>query len=215
MKFSKENKIIIGLLALIIVLSVGYALFSETITIKGSATAKGDFGFTTTCDAGLSKDLEDIFGAETILQGGYKEEYCEPNGTTVDFGATLEFPTAARAFTVTMKNTGSIPAKFNPEEDIIISSSIVDEENGREFQDVSFLEGMLMAVSIDGQIYVDSEEFPETAFDSEGNIVINPNDSLIIVASAVWNYLGTNEYNHTTTVNKNTITVNFEQITAE
>ena len=38
-----KNKILIGCLALLLVMAVGYALFSETITINGTATAKGDF----------------------------------------------------------------------------------------------------------------------------------------------------------------------------
>ena len=40
---NKKNKILVGCLALLLVLSVGYALFSDTITINGTATAKGSF----------------------------------------------------------------------------------------------------------------------------------------------------------------------------
>mgnify|MGYP003308183578 CR=1 FL=1 len=40
---NKKNKILVGCLSLLLVLSVGYALFSETITINGTATAKGNF----------------------------------------------------------------------------------------------------------------------------------------------------------------------------
>ena len=36
----KKNKILVGCLSLLLVLSVGYALFSETITINGTATAE-------------------------------------------------------------------------------------------------------------------------------------------------------------------------------
>ena len=53
----KKNKILVGCLALLLVLSVGYALFSETITINGTATAKGNFDMTATCQSGYSEVL--------------------------------------------------------------------------------------------------------------------------------------------------------------
>ena len=46
----RKNKILIGCLALLLVMTVGYALFSETITINGTATAKGDFNIEYTCE---------------------------------------------------------------------------------------------------------------------------------------------------------------------
>ena len=52
---NKKNKILVGCLALLLVLSVGYALFSETIEINGTATAKGDFDITYTCSV-VSED---------------------------------------------------------------------------------------------------------------------------------------------------------------
>ena len=50
MKNEKKSKILIGCLALLLVMAVGYALFSETITINGTATAKGDFDISFTCE---------------------------------------------------------------------------------------------------------------------------------------------------------------------
>ena len=44
----KKNMIIIGVIALILAVSVGYALFSDTLTINGTATAQGDFSFSVT-----------------------------------------------------------------------------------------------------------------------------------------------------------------------
>ena len=43
---NNKNKILVGCLALLLVLSVGYALFSETVTINGTATAKGNMDLT-------------------------------------------------------------------------------------------------------------------------------------------------------------------------
>ena len=38
---NNKNKILVGCLALLLVMTVGYALFSETITINGIVRAKG------------------------------------------------------------------------------------------------------------------------------------------------------------------------------
>ena len=57
---SKNNKILIGCLALLLVMSVGYALFSDTITVTGTATAKGNFDVTATCQTGLASNIEYI-----------------------------------------------------------------------------------------------------------------------------------------------------------
>ena len=69
----KKNMIIIGVIALILAVSVGYALFSNTLTINGSATAKGDFNMTMTCQPGLDTS---IASAEDIMMdedNGLKE----------------------------------------------------------------------------------------------------------------------------------------------
>ena len=40
---NKSNKLLIGILAFVVVCVIGYALFSETITVTGTAMAKGNF----------------------------------------------------------------------------------------------------------------------------------------------------------------------------
>ena len=60
MKNEKKSKILIGFLALLLVMAVGYALFSENITINGTATAKGDFNVTPT---GTTDDLKKLDSA--------------------------------------------------------------------------------------------------------------------------------------------------------
>ena len=55
-KMKKKNMIIIGVISLILVVAVGYAIFSDTLTINGSATAKGDFSITTTCTPGITNE---------------------------------------------------------------------------------------------------------------------------------------------------------------
>ena len=43
-----KNMIIIGVIAILLTVAVGYALFSDTLTINGTATAQGDFSFSVT-----------------------------------------------------------------------------------------------------------------------------------------------------------------------
>ena len=119
---NKKNKILVGCLALLLALSIGYALFSETITINGTATAKGNFDITATCQAGFMDELVNtgMYTSEIQSQNNYSNESCRVDGNKVTFNTTLSQPGALRYFTVKMTNTGSIPA-------IIDGSKITDE----------------------------------------------------------------------------------------
>ena len=108
----KKNKLLIGCLSLLLVLSVGYALFSETITINGTATAKGSFDITTTCEPGLSEDVVGYLGVNSTdeEQHGFENSICDVKDNLVTLTTDLLYPTAARYFTIKMTNKGSIPA---------------------------------------------------------------------------------------------------------
>ena len=121
---NNKNKILIGCLALLLALSVGYALFSDTITINGTATAKGDFNITPECISGSVVDLG-------IKEHGYKNEVCtaDDETDTVTLGVALEYPGEAKLFTIKMTNTGSINSKFPLEIPLNRDNSIVCESN--------------------------------------------------------------------------------------
>ena len=107
----KQNIVIIGVVALILAVAVGYALFSETITINGTATAKGDF------------DVE-FTSVGTITKSGYTEvNDANGNGTESNIAVIspdkntltvtvnkLAYPGAYVTIPVTITNKGSIPA---------------------------------------------------------------------------------------------------------
>ena len=103
---SKNNKILIGCLALLLVMSVGYALFSDTIEINGSATAQGEFELTTTCDMNLSD-------ANMKNKGSVTDAKISCEGNVVNASATLDYPGSEKWFRVMVKNTGTIPAKLS------------------------------------------------------------------------------------------------------
>ena len=112
----KKNKILVGCLALLLVLSVGYALFSETITINGTATAKGNFDMTATCQSGYSEELVNagIKGSKDEGQTGFNNDSCSvSSGNKVSFQTGFDAPGAKREFTVKVTNTGTIDAMLD------------------------------------------------------------------------------------------------------
>ena len=105
--------IVIGL-ALVLVLSVGYALFSESIQIKGTAKAEGSFDIDITCIDGLSDTVMEYIGpGAEITEKGYSNASCTTSGNIVTYSATLNYPGAQKLFTVKMKNIGSMNAIYN------------------------------------------------------------------------------------------------------
>ena len=101
----KQSIAIIGVIAFVLAVAVGYALFSEKLTINGTATAKGDFdveftsvgtptcsGFSGSCEAANLGTISDDKNTLTI---------------TVN---KLQYPGAYVEIPVTVTNKGSIPA---------------------------------------------------------------------------------------------------------
>ena len=101
---SKNNKILVGCLALLLVMSVGYALFSDTIEINGSATAKGDFNLVTTCD-----EAEPV---NDLNSGSVTDATITCNDNIVNASATLDYPGSKKWFRIKVKNEGTISAKL-------------------------------------------------------------------------------------------------------
>ena len=111
-KLNKNNKILVGILAFIVVCVIGYALFSENITVTGTATADGDFEITPSCSLTLPDDILDDFNRHAT-QGGYKNEDCTVNGKEITLSTTLLYPSAKKIFYAEIKNTGNINAVYS------------------------------------------------------------------------------------------------------
>ena len=99
-KLSKENKIIIGIVMVVLVLSVGYAIFSESINIGGTARASGEFNIIFN-SVGTLKE-EGSSGATAEISSNKKS-------LTVNV-PKLEYPSAYVEVPVVIKNVGSIKA---------------------------------------------------------------------------------------------------------
>ena len=98
----KQNIAIIGVIAFVLAIAVGYALFSQTLTINGTATAKGSFDveFTT---ATIQTEVGST-GATAVIS--------EDKHTLTVTVPKLEYPGAYVEIPVTVTNVGDIPAKL-------------------------------------------------------------------------------------------------------
>lgn len=121
---NKKNKILVGCLALLLVLSVGYALFSDSITINGTATAKREFKLTTTCGVVPQEDITQYFSQLQYIGVSKNEISCEDNDVSIS--TTLDYPGAYAWYKIVVKNEGSIKAKLKNIA-IVESGNILDE----------------------------------------------------------------------------------------
>lgn len=204
-----KNKVILGVITLILVLTVGYALFSQNINITGTATAKGDFSLKVTCEKGLKSELvpEELLPEDMELpkEEGYENDSCSVNETNVSFHADLKYPGAGRYFTIKITNTGSIDAYWNIENgsEVIKNKLCIDGKNGTtngtieenectnynddgpffvpDYGPVHFFP--IAYEKLDGTITSNFEEL-EGAIDEEGNLVLKSGESLYFLASA-------------------------------
>ena len=106
MKNKKRNYVIVVLVVLLLALAVGYAAFSDTLTISGTANAKGTFDmeFTSaTIDTATAKGINTTESTATIST--------DKNTVTVVV-KDLAYPGAGTNVTVVAKNAGTVPAKL-------------------------------------------------------------------------------------------------------
>lgn len=114
---NKKSKIVLGCLAFLLSLSVGYAYFSKTTTITGTVTGKGSFDISLTCTKSISTDFVNVGYVTSSdissLQFGYSTDTCTVSGNNVTVTTALDYPGATRIYTIIMKNNGTIRAKWN------------------------------------------------------------------------------------------------------
>ena len=110
-----RNKIFVGCLALLLVMVAGYALFSQTLNITGTAKAQGDFSVTPTCQAGIPVNLNSIAQELIGMENGYYDDSCTVKGDVVTYSTKFKYPGAFRWFTLKVKNTGNMDAIYDDE----------------------------------------------------------------------------------------------------
>ena len=133
---NKSNKILLGILSFVVVCVVGYALFSENITVTGTATASGTFDIARSCQVGVPSELVNAIKTMHVRdykEGGYKNDSCSIVGDEAIIAVELEYPTAERWFTIKVTNNGTIPAVLS--EIILKKSELCTEEGCTNFLD--------------------------------------------------------------------------------
>ena len=121
---NKKNKILVGCLVLLLALSVGYALFSDSITINGTTTAKGKFKLTTTCGVVPQEDITQYSSQLQYIGVSKNEISCEDNDVSIS--TTLDYPGAYAWYKIVVKNEGNIKARLKNIE-IVERGNILDE----------------------------------------------------------------------------------------
>lgn len=100
----KQSIAIIGVIAFVLAVVVGYALFSDNLTVSGSATATGDFDVEFTSVGEITKVGYTAVDATEIAK------ISEDKNTLTVTVNKLEFPGAYVEFPVTVTSKGTIPA---------------------------------------------------------------------------------------------------------
>lgn len=115
----KQNIAIIGVIAFVLAVAVGYALFSQTLTINGTATAKGSFDVQFT-QVGQATSV----GYTKVASESADLARISENGTTLTITVNkLDYPGAYVEIPVTIQNKGTIPAKLKE----IVQTGLKDE----------------------------------------------------------------------------------------
>lgn len=115
----KKNILIGGLLAVVLVMAVGYAAFATTLNITGTAeiTSTWDVEITniemTDSRSVTSSPAEVTGNKSTSGISGDETTYPTYTATTATFYSNLVSPTDYVEYTVTVKNKGSLPAHLN------------------------------------------------------------------------------------------------------
>jgi len=222
----KKNLSVAVVVVVLLTLAVGYALFSQTINITGTATAQGNFEITTTCDPGIvPADLRSHFSSDIVTEKGYTNDLCEPvssatsqGNSTVSFQVNLLYPGATRYFTIKMTNTGSITAALNENTGFSIThercndankngtfetSECASDNSNSWFSDTGFAFKR-------GTTYYSVEDENTGFFDEDGNLILKPGETAYVafIASFPDEELEAQSFNYRETM---TIHLNFEQ----
>ena len=165
----KKNMIIIGVIALILVITIGYALFSDTLNINGTATAKGDFSLSYKCK---------------VVDGSSNQELdsCEVQGNKVLTSSTLLKPTDQVQFLVTVTNTGSIPAELKN----ITSPNNADSSNPTLPGDGMYVDSSTGLIATFDACHNKQSGGRDCYSPSGSNLVIQPQENLEIQIIHGW-----------------------------
>ena len=176
-----RNKIFVGCLALLLVMVAGYALFSQNLTINGTAKAQGDFSVTATCEKRIPANLLDNvklfftkYDVAWVDENAYYDDSCTVSGNNINYQASFKYPGARRYFVVKVKNTGSITAissYYDESGEVCIDNNDNDVYDSDEC-DTDSLGLQIGAIALD---FLVAWDFPFAIEDTDGTVYSTTN----------------------------------------
>ena len=105
-----STSLLIVLFGGIVFASVGFALFSDTLSVDGTATANATFDITATCTSGIKQEIATLYNnawsnsvyssiAMPVENNDYiSNAFCTPNGNDVSFGGYCYYAWCCKVF---------------------------------------------------------------------------------------------------------------------
>ena len=105
----KKNIFVIIVLSFVLVINVGFSLFSETVTVNGTSNASGNFdvAFTT-----LTRTAYDIYPVKEVGSTGAHGTLTKEGKEIEIVVPALEYPGAYAEFHINIVNSGDIPIRL-------------------------------------------------------------------------------------------------------
>ena len=216
---NRKSKMLLGVLAFLLTMSIGYAYFSKQIEIGANVTAKGSFKIDITCSKSISNEFvtAGYFTSSEIseMQYGYSTDSCTVSGSKVTMSTGLDYPGATRFYTIVVKNSGGIPAKWSYEDGFEHDYTMCYGSNASEcenYDETGFnyiamtdtLWGTIPSIrhaakkTSSGTFTVIIDEDIGDLVDDEGYIYLQPGESLYFIGYNLWNgqYYDDDDYNY-------------------
>ena len=220
---TKNNKLLLGILAFIVTLTVGYAVFTQSVTVSGTATANGKFELTTTCQTGAPQAILTAYDiTDADLGNGYSNDSCVASNNMATINVQLNYPTAERSFTVKIKNTGTIKAslslrnferanrgklcRYNSSDNSLVdecvdlSSSEVTQLTDEEYNLIKriwnyYIQYVIIGFESSNGSFISAEDdlFMNMYLEEEEKIVLAPNESIYIMFTVHWDDVNSDE----------------------
>ena len=165
---NNNKKIIIGVLALLVVMTMGYALFSETVNVGGTAKGTGDFGI-------IFEDAQIIDDTGTK---GAKVSISSDKKSLSLTGMQFEYPGAGIRVKYRVKNIGSIPALFKRRNMNMTEDELLNLKKIGTYADISNI------------LYLEPGEIKEVEFELFWNLddqVTTTKESINLIYDIVYN----------------------------
>jgi hypothetical protein len=109
-----KNKIVVGVIAALVVASIGYAAYNYSQLVTGDATVSGKFDMTLACNPGYGEAFINAGLATSANEGqaGYSNDDCSVDDNKVSFNVDYNLPSASRVFTIAITNDGTMDSVF-------------------------------------------------------------------------------------------------------